>query len=131
MPVKTLTINGQLVSAPETQTLLDAARTHNIAIPTMCHLDGVGDIGACRLCLVEVTGSNRLLPACLTHVAEGMEVQTHTPPREEYRKMIIEMLLSERNHICAVCVANGHCELQDRAAELGVDHVKLEYLNPQ
>jgi bidirectional [NiFe] hydrogenase diaphorase subunit len=131
MSVITLTINGELITAPAAQTLLEAAREHDIRIPTLCHLDGVGDVGACRLCLVEVAGSNRLLPACLTHVAEGMDVQTSTPRLEEYRKLIVEMFLSERNHICSVCVANGHCELQDRAAELGVDHVRLDYLYPQ
>jgi bidirectional [NiFe] hydrogenase diaphorase subunit len=130
MAVKTLTINGQLLTAPESQTILEAARDHKIAIPTLCHLDGVGDVGACRLCLVEVAGTNRLLPACVTQVAEGMEIRTETPRLEQYRRMIIEMLLSERNHICAVCVANGHCELQDKAAELGVDHVGLDYLYP-
>src|SRR5690349_11419517 len=128
MSVITFTLNGELVSAPALQTVLEAAREHKVRIPTLCHLDGVGDIGACRLCLVEVAGSPRLLPACLTRVAEGMEVQTDTPRLQEYRKMIIEMFLSERNHICGVCVANGHCELQDRAAELGVDHVRFEYL---
>ena len=89
-----------------------------------------GDVGACRLCLVEIAGSNRLLPACVTRVAEGMEVRTDTPRLQEYRKMIIELFLSERNHICAVCVANGHCELQDLAVAVGMDHVHYDYLFP-
>lgn len=130
MAVVTLTINGELVSADAQQTLLEAAAEHGITIPTLCHLDGVDDVAACRLCLVEVTGGGRLLPACATRVAEGMEIRTDSERLNAYRQMIIEMLLSERNHVCSVCVANGGCELQDKAAELGVDHVRLDYLYP-
>jgi bidirectional [NiFe] hydrogenase diaphorase subunit len=130
MAVKTLTIDGKLVSAREDEALLDAARGAGIAIPTLCQLDGLSRLGACRLCLVEAAGSPKLLAACVTPVAEGMEIRTDTPRLREYRKLIVEMLLTERNHICAVCVANGQCELQDLAAQLGVDHVRLEYLHP-
>src|SRR5262245_16696329 len=131
MPVKTLTIDGQLITAPADRTLLEAAREHGIKIPTMCHLEGVTDVGACRLCLVEVAGVGRLLPACVTQVAEGMEVRTSTERLQEYRKMIVELLFAERNHVCSVCVANGHCELQDMAATVGMDHVRFEYQFPR
>jgi bidirectional [NiFe] hydrogenase diaphorase subunit len=130
MAVKTLKIDGKLVSAREEQTVLDAAREAGLNIPTLCHLDGLSDIGACRLCLVEVGGTNRLLPSCVTKVAENMEVRTDTDRLREYRRMIIELLFAERNHICAVCVANNHCELQNLAISLGMDHVRLEYINP-
>jgi bidirectional [NiFe] hydrogenase diaphorase subunit len=130
MTVQTLTIDGILLSAAEEQTLLDVAREHGIHIPTLCHLEGVSDVAACRLCLVEVAGSGRLLPACATRAAEGMEVRTDTDRLREYRRMIVELFLAERNHICSVCVANGHCELQSLAAELGVDHVRFEYQSP-
>ena len=130
MAVKTLKIDGKLVSAREEQTVLDAAREAGLNIPTLCHLDGLSDLGACRLCLVEVGGTNRLLPSCVTKVAENMEVRTDTARLREYRRMIIELLFAERNHICAVCVANNHCELQNLAVSLGMDHVRLEYLNP-
>ncbi len=131
MAGKTLNIDGKLVSAPEGQTILEACKERGVHLPTLCHLEGVGDVGACRLCLVEVAGVNRLLPACVTQVAEGMDVRTSTPRLQEYRRMIVELFLSERNHVCAVCVANGHCELQDRAAEMGVDHVRFDYLSPK
>jgi bidirectional [NiFe] hydrogenase diaphorase subunit len=131
MAVVTLTIDGKLISARDDEMILDAARAAGIDIPVLCQMDGLSRPAACRLCLVETTGSNRLLASCVTHVAEGMDVRTDTPRLREYRKMIVEMLLSERNHICAVCVANGHCELQDMAARLGVDHVRLEYLYPE
>jgi len=130
MPVKTLTIDGKLITSPNEQTILDAARDNGIAIPTMCHLEGVSDVGACRLCLVELAGSNRLLPACVTHVTEGMEVRTNTERLAEYRKMIVELLFAERNHVCSVCVANGNCELQNMAVTVGMDHVRLEYQFP-
>ena len=130
MAVKTLTIDGKLVSAREDQTILEAAREAGIAIPTLCHLDGLSDVGACRLCLVEVDGRSRLLPACVTKVAEGMDVQTDTDRLREYRRMIVELLFAERNHVCSVCVANGHCELQDLAIAVGMDHVRFDYLNP-
>ncbi|MDH7501094.1 MAG: bidirectional hydrogenase complex protein HoxU [Verrucomicrobiota bacterium] len=131
MAAKTLTIDGQLVSAEEGQTVLDAARDAGIHIPTLCHLNGIQDIGACRLCLVEITGSPKLLPACVTKVQEGMEVQTSSDRLRRYRRMILELLLAERNHVCSVCVSNGHCELQTLAAEHGIDHVRFEYLSPR
>ena len=127
MAAKTLTIDGKMVGAHEDQTVLEAARDAGINIPTLCHLEGVSDLGACRLCLVEVKGSNRLQPACALKVAEGMEVQTRTERLQKYRRMIVELLFAERNHVCAVCVSNGHCELQDLAIELGMDHVRFEY----
>ena len=107
--VKTLTIDDQEVSARAGQTILEVAREHNIDIPTLCHLDGLSDVGACRLCLVEIKGSNKLLPACVATVEEGMEVSTATERLQKHRKTILELLFAERNHICSVCVANGHC----------------------
>ena len=130
MAVKTLTIDGKLVSAREEQTVLDAARDAGIDIPTLCHLEGVHDAGACRLCLVEVKGANRLLPACVLKVAEDMEVTTNSERLRKYRRMVVEMLFAERNHVCSVCVANGNCELQDLAAAVGMDHVRYEYVFP-
>lgn len=129
MAVKTLSVDGQLISAREGQTLLEAAREAGISIPTLCHLDGLNAVGACRLCLVEVNG--RLLPSCLTPVAEEMDVQTQTDRLQRYRKQIVELLFAERNHICSVCVANGNCELQSLAMRLGVDHLRYEPQEPE
>jgi bidirectional [NiFe] hydrogenase diaphorase subunit len=80
--------------------------------------------------LVELGGGNRLLPACVTKVAEGMEIRTSTDRIREYRRMIVELLFAERNHVCAVCVANGHCELQDLAIAVGMDHSRFDYVSP-
>lgn len=131
MAAKTLIINGKHVSADENATVLEAATDAGITIPTLCHLDGVYDVGACRLCLVEVAGIPKLLPACTTRVSEGMEVQTDNERLKRYRRMTLELLLAERNHVCAVCVANNNCELQALAYGLGVDHVRYAYCFPR
>jgi bidirectional [NiFe] hydrogenase diaphorase subunit len=130
MTVKTLQINGKPVSAAEDQTLLDVARENGVKLPTLCHLDGLSDVGACRLCLVEVKGSNKLLPACTTRAAEGMEVSTDSERLRRYRRQIVELLFAERNHVCAVCVAKDNCELQAVALEVGMDHVEFQYQHP-
>lgn len=128
---RTLTINGQEISARNDQTILEAAKDANIRIPTLCHLDGLTDVGACRMCLVEVAGSSKLLPACTTRVQDGMEVRTDTERLRAYRRQIIELLFAERNHVCAVCVANGNCELQNAGIAVGMDHVRYDYLFPR
>lgn len=130
MAVKTLTIDGKLISAVEEATVLEAARESGIPIPTLCHLSGTSNVGACRLCLVEIKGYSKLSPACCTKVAEGMEVITNSEKLREYRRMIIELLFAERNHVCAVCVANGNCELQNLAISVGMDHVRYQYIYP-
>jgi bidirectional [NiFe] hydrogenase diaphorase subunit len=130
MTVHTLRIDGVDVAANEGQSILAVATENGIHIPTMCHLQGLTDIGSCRLCVVQVAGSNKLTPACTTIVSEGMEVTTNSEELVEYRKTITEMMYLERNHICAVCVANNHCELQDLAEELQVDHFELPVINP-
>ena len=131
MAVKTLTIDGKAVSADENDTILQAATEAGIKIPTLCHLDGLGDVGACRLCITEVAGSNKLQPACVTKIAEGMEVKTNSERIQKYRIMILELLFAERNHVCAVCVANRHCDLQKLAADAGMMHVRFPYQYPQ
>ena len=128
--VKTLEIDGHEVSARRGQTILEVARENDINIPTLCHLDGLSEVGACRLCLVEIKGSNKLLPACVATVSEGMVVSTDTERLQKHRRTILELLFAERNHICSVCVSNGHCELQALAQEQGLTHVSLPYRNP-
>jgi bidirectional [NiFe] hydrogenase diaphorase subunit len=128
--VVTLTVDGREVGATAGQTILEVAREAGMVIPTLCHLEGLSDVGACRLCLVETRADGRLLPACVTRVAEGMDVLTHTERLERYRTMIVELLFSERNHICSVCVANGHCDLQRLGQQFGLSHIEFPYLYP-
>ncbi len=131
MSAITLTLNEELVTARQGQTILEVAREHSIHIPTLCYLEGLEEMGGCRLCMVEVQGSARPVPACITKAQEGMVVATDSETITEYRRMIVELLLAERNHTCAVCVQNGSCELQTLAARLGVDHVRFDYLHQQ
>ena len=127
----TLIIDGKDVSCRAGQTILDVARENGIDIPTLCQLDGLTTWGGCRLCLVEIAGSPKLFAACATQCTEGMNITTQSPRLQAYRKMILEMLFSERNHVCAVCVSNGHCELQSMAQKLGVTHIHLPYRFPK
>jgi bidirectional [NiFe] hydrogenase diaphorase subunit len=128
--VKTLSIDGREVGAREDQTILEVARENDIFIPTLCDLPGLTAPGACRLCLVEIQGVNRLLPACVTAVNEGMEITVNSERLARYRRSILELLFAERNHVCSVCVVNGHCDLQSLALKLGVTHVHFPYQYP-
>ncbi len=130
MSIVTLTVNDKLVSAPANTTLLDTIKEQGIDVPTLCHLKGLSERGGCRLCVVEMVGSPRLFASCVTPVAEGMVVRTDTERLLKYRQMMVELLLAERNHVCAVCVQNGHCELQTLAAKLGVTSVRYDYISP-
>ena len=131
MSVITITIDGQMLSAREGQTVLEVAQEHGIRIPTLCQFTGLSNIGACRLCLVQINESPKLQPACVAKADNEMRVVTNTDQLKNYRKSIVELLLSERNHECAVCVMSGDCELQSVAAELGVTNVRYEYLFPK
>ncbi|HKF48990.1 MAG TPA: bidirectional hydrogenase complex protein HoxU [Terracidiphilus sp.] len=129
--VKTLKIDGRDCSAGPGQTILDVARENNIFIPRLCEMKGLSNVGGCRLCLVEVNGLNKLQPSCVTAVEEGMEVTTRSERLDGYRRMIVELLFTEGNHVCSVCVSNGHCDLQFMAQKLGVTHMHLPYRYPK
>ena len=131
MAVVTLTINDEMVSAPEGSSLLSVLQENGVQIPTLCHLGGLSERGGCRLCIVEVGEGRRLQASCVTAVTEGMLVYTHTEKLINYRKMLLELIFSERNHVCSSCVASGHCELQWQAAKVGMDHVRYDYLCPE
>jgi len=124
-------IDGEFVAATEGQTILEVARAANKYIPALCYMEGLTPVGACRLCIVEVAGINRLLPSCTTPVQDGMSVTTNSKKLQLYRRMILELLFAERNHVCAVCVSNGHCELQALAQRLGVTHIRFPYSYPK
>ena len=127
---RTLQIDGKDVAARSDETILCAAEENEIHIPTLCHLEGLSDVGACRLCVVEVEGTPKLMAACTTTVEEGMKVTTTSERLVAYRRRVIEMLFVERNHICAVCVANNNCELQAHARNVGLDHFELPLMHP-
>ncbi len=115
-----LTIDGRKVQAPEGTTILDAARKAGIALPTLCWLRNVNNIGACRVCVVELKGLDRLAASCNTPVAEGMEVLTNSPKAREARRVNVELILSQHNVNCAACVRSMNCDLQRIANDLGI-----------
>lgn len=127
----TIRIDGEFISATEGQNLLQAARASGKYIPALCYMEGLSAVGACRLCVVEVSGVNRLLPACTTPATDRMSVITNSPKLQQYRKIALELLFVERNHICSVCVSNGHCELQNLATKLGVTAMRYPYSYPK
>jgi bidirectional [NiFe] hydrogenase diaphorase subunit len=124
-------IDGELVTASEGQTILEAARATEKKIPTLCYLKGLSAVGACRVCMVELAGTDKLLPACSTLIQDGMSIKTTSEKLTLYRRMAVELLLVERNHICSACVSNGHCELQALAQSLGITHVRYAYNSPR
>jgi len=124
-------IDGEYIPAQQGQTILEVARAGGKYIPTLCWLAGTSSVGACRLCIVEVAGVGRLLPACTTPVQDGMSVTTNSEKLTQYRRIAVEFLFSERNHVCAVCVSNNHCELQAMAQRLGVTSVRYPYAYPK
>jgi len=119
------------VSALEGQTILEADKEAGKYIPTLCYLEGLSVVGACRLCIVEVSGTDRLLPACTTPAQDGMSVTTTSPKLMQYRRIALELLFVERNHVCAVCVSNGRCELQSMASTMGITNMRYWYNYPK
>lgn len=129
-----LTINGMEVSAPKDATILDAAHLLGIRIPTLCFLKDINEIGACRMCVVEVKGARAFAASCVHPVAEGMEVLTNTPKLRESRKTTLELILSNHRMDCLSCTRNLTCELQSLSLEYGVDQKRFigkEDLSPQ
>lgn len=120
MEMVNIKINGRDYSVPADSSVIDAARIAKIDIPTLCYLKGVNEIGACRLCLVEVKGARGLMAACVTGVTEGMEIFTNTPKVREARKTNLELVLSTHKKDCLSCIRSQSCELQKLCRDLGV-----------
>ena len=120
----TLKINDIPVTVPEGTTVLEAARNAGIKIPSLCYLKGINEIGACRICVVEVKGAKSLVASCVYPVSEGMEVQTNTEKVRHSRQLTLELILSNHRMDCLTCARNAHCELRELAAELGIDAVR-------
>jgi NADH-quinone oxidoreductase subunit G len=126
-----LTINGFKVTVPEKTTILDAAKSVGVHIPTLCYLDlhdikMVNKTASCRVCVVEVEGRKNLAPSCATEVTEGMVVKTDTLRAIKTRRAMVELLLSDHPTDCLVCEKNTHCQLQSLAAELGIRKIRYE-----
>ena len=108
----TLTIDNRTVTVPEGTTILEAARSVRLDIPTLCYLKDINEIGACRICMVEVEGEQRLVAACDTQVAEGIVVHTNSPRVREARRVNLRLLLAQHDIRCPKCTRSGNCKLQ-------------------
>ena len=126
MQMVNIKINDKEYSVPASYTILDAAREANVHIPTLCYLKDVNQIGACRMCLVEIKGARALQAACVYPVAEGLEIYTNTEKVRKARKTTLELILSNHEKKCLTCIRNRNCELQTLAEELGIDELRYE-----
>ena len=120
-------INGVEYSVPAGITVLEACKYAKIDIPTLCYLKDINEIGACRLCLVEVTGARGMVAACVYPIADGMEIQTNTPKIRAARKTNLELVLSAHEKKCLSCIRSTSCELQKLAQEYKADEDRFVY----
>ncbi len=123
-------IDGRELTAPKGTTILEAAEKAGIPIPHLCFLKGVNEIGACRMCVVEIEGTNRLVPSCDTTIVEGMVIHTNTPRVRQARRVNMHLLLSQHRSECTSCIRSGNCELQTMAHDLNV-HVQPYEVKPE
>ncbi|ABR50188.1 hydrogenase, Fe-only [Alkaliphilus metalliredigens QYMF] len=122
----TLTIDNITVEVPKEYTILEAAKTVGVDIPTLCFLKDANEIGACRVCLVEIQGARALQASCVHPVAEGMVIKTNTKKLRDTRKSTVELILSNHNRECLTCFRNKSCELQSLAEELNISEIPFE-----
>ena len=122
MELVNIKLNGMPLSVPKNYTILEAARSAGIEIPTLCYLKEINEIGACRICVVEVKGAKSLVAACVYPVSEGMEVVTNSQRVIDARRTTLELILSTHNKRCLSCVRSGSCELQKLCSDYGVEN---------
>lgn len=121
-----LTIDGQKVSVPQGTTIMQAAATVGIDIPRLCYLKKINEISACKVCVVEIQGQNRVVTACTTPVQEGLVVYTNSPKARSVRRTNVELILSQHDCLCATCVRSGNCSLQKLSNDLGIYDIPFE-----
>ena len=117
-----ITINEKQYEASPEMTILEVARSNRIDIPTLCYMEGVSDMGSCRLCMVEAKGYDNMLPACRTKVKDGMVITTESDTLNNYRREMLKLILGNHNQDCMSCPANGKCELQRMCNRYDVEH---------
>ena len=121
-----ITINGKAISVKEGITILEAARQADIHIPHLCYLKGINEISACKVCVVEIEGQEKLVASCTTKVEEGQVIFTNSPRVRETRRTNVELILSEHDYSCATCVRSGNCSLQDMAHRFGISETPYQ-----
>ncbi len=126
----TLNINGKQCKGKQGDSVLDVCVANGIDLPTLCHYKGLTDVGACRMCLVEIEKERNFVPACTHPASDGQVVKTSNEKLEKYRRLILELMFTERNHLCAYCVDSGDCELQSLAYKYQMDNARYQYAWP-
>ncbi len=121
-----LTIDGKQISAPENTTIMEAARQNGIPIPKLCYLKGINEIAACRVCVVEIEGKDKLITSCNNMVEEGMVIYTNSPKVRRNRRTTVELILSQHNCECVTCIRSGNCSLQRVANDLNIIHIPFK-----
>jgi NADP-reducing hydrogenase subunit HndD len=126
MEMVNITIDSRKIQVPKDYTVLEAARFANISIPTLCFLKEINEIGACRMCVVEIQGAKSLQAACVYPVSEGLVISTQTPAVREARKVTLELILSNHEKKCLTCVRSRNCELQKLTEDLNIQDIRFE-----
>lgn len=125
-----LTIDGKKVQGHEGDTVLDVCRKNGIDVPTLCEFKGLTNVGACRMCVVDIEGERRINPSCTYPARDGLVVQTKNEKLEKYRRLILELMFTEKNHYCMYCEKSGDCELQAMGYRYQMDSVRYPYTTP-
>lgn len=131
METVNITIDSRKIQVPKEYTVLEAARAANIDIPTLCFLKEINEIGACRMCLVEVQGARSLQAACVYPVSDGLVINTQTPAVREARKVTLELILSNHDRKCLTCVRSSNCELQKLSEDLNIRDLRFDGDSPK
>ncbi len=126
MKMVNITIDGVAMEVPEGTTILEAAKQAGIKIPTLCFLKGINEIGACRMCVVEIAGARALQAACVYPVAEGLNIKTNSATVRKARKITLELILSNHERKCLTCSRSENCELQSLAKDLGIEDIRYQ-----
>ncbi len=125
-----LTVDGRKVQGHEGDTVLDVCRKNGIDVPTLCEFKGLTNVGACRMCVVDIEGERRINPSCTYPARDGLVVHTRTEKLENYRRLILELMFTEKNHYCMYCQKSGDCELQAMGYRYQMDNVRYPYSTP-
>jgi len=125
-----ITIDGKEVEASPEQTILEVARENGIYIPTLCYYKGTTNVGACRVCVVEVENARSLVASCAMPVSPGMVIKTDTDKVKESRKLVVELLWASGDHNCLTCEKNGNCELQDLVYQMEIEEPRFKIEPP-
>jgi formate dehydrogenase major subunit len=125
-----LTIDGKKAHGHEGDTVLDVCRKNGIDVPTLCEFKGLTNVGACRMCVVDIEGERRINPSCTYPARDGLVVHTKTEKIEKYRRLILELMFTEKNHYCMYCERSGDCELQAMGYRYQMDNVRYPYTTP-